>query len=169
MVDDFAKIMTNKFQMSMNREIIFFIGLQVKQDPQGIFINQEKYTSELLKKYRMDNCSSTKVPMSFGYKISVDPSGESVDHKTYRGMIGSMMYLTASRPNIVFATGVCARYQADPNISHTTTVKQILRYLKGSKALGLWYPARNDFNLQAFRDTDHVGCRLDRKITFGGC
>ncbi|XP_023753604.1 uncharacterized mitochondrial protein AtMg00810-like [Lactuca sativa] len=153
----------------MNRETNFFLRLQVKQVPQGIFIHQEKYTSELLKKYPMDNYSSPKVPMVFGYKISTDSSRESVDHKTYRGMIGSLMYLTASRPDIVFATGLCARYRADPKVSHMTVVKQILRYLKGSKALGLWYPAANDFILQAFTDADHVECRLDRKSTSGGC
>ncbi|XP_052627186.1 uncharacterized mitochondrial protein AtMg00810-like [Lactuca sativa] len=107
--------------------------------------------------------------MAFGYKISVDPIGESVDHKTYRGMIGSLMYLTAIRPDIVFATGLCAQYQAGPKVSHLTAVKQILRYLKGSKAMGLWYPTGNDFSLQAFIDADHAGCRLDRKSTSGGC
>ncbi|XP_023734792.1 secreted RxLR effector protein 161-like [Lactuca sativa] len=169
MVDDFARLMTNKFQMSMNKEINFFLGLQVKQIPQGIFIHQEKYTSELLKKYFMDNFSSAKVPMTFGYKISDDPSGEPVNHKTYRGLIGSLMYLTASRPNIVFATGVCARYHADTKVSHMTASKQILRYLKGSKSLGQWYPSGNDFTLQAFTDVDHAGCKLDRKSTSGGC
>ncbi|XP_023762713.1 uncharacterized mitochondrial protein AtMg00810-like [Lactuca sativa] len=117
----------------------------------------------------MDNCSSAKVPMAFGYKIFADPSGESVDHKTYRGIISSLMYLTTSRPDIVFATGVCARYRADLKMSHMTATKQILQYLKGSKTLGLWYPAGNDFSLQAFTDADHAGCRLDQKITLGGC
>ncbi|XP_052625835.1 uncharacterized mitochondrial protein AtMg00810-like [Lactuca sativa] len=169
MVDDFARLMTNKFHMNMNREINFFLGLQVKQISQGIFIHQEKYTSELLKNYSMDNCSSAKVPMEFGYEISTVPSGVPVDHKTYRGIIGCLMYLTASRPDIVFATGVCARYQADPKVSRMTAAKKILRYLKGSKSLGLWYPACNDFSLQAFTDADHVGCKLDRKSTSGGC
>ncbi|XP_023733618.1 uncharacterized mitochondrial protein AtMg00810-like [Lactuca sativa] len=169
MVNDFAKLMTSKFQMIMNREINFFLGIQFKQVPQGIFTHQEKYTSELLKKFSMDNCSSAKVPMAFGYKISADPTGESVNQKAYHGMIGSLMYLTASRPGIVFPTGLCARYQADPKVSHLTAVKQIIRYLQGSKELGLWYPARNDFSLQAFTDADHAGCRLDRKSTSGGC
>ncbi|KAL7598862.1 uncharacterized mitochondrial protein AtMg00810-like [Lactuca sativa] len=84
-------------------------------------------------------------------------------------MIGSLMYLTTSRLNIFFATSLCARYQADPKVSHLTAVKPILRYLKGSKALGLWYPAGNGFNLQAFTTADHAGCKLDRKITSGGC
>ncbi|XP_042757656.1 secreted RxLR effector protein 161-like [Lactuca sativa] len=116
----------------------------------------------------MDNCSSAKVPMAFEYKIFADPSGESVDYKTYRGMIGSLMYHTASRPDIVFAIGLCARYQVDPKVSHLKAVKQIFRCLKGSKALGLWYPARNDFSLQAFKDADHAGCKFDRKSTSGG-
>ncbi|XP_023750832.1 uncharacterized mitochondrial protein AtMg00810-like [Lactuca sativa] len=117
----------------------------------------------------MENCSSAKVPMAFRYKISVDPSGELVDLKTYREIIGSLMYLTASQLDIVFATGVCARYQADPKVSHMTAAKQILRYLKVNKSLGLWYHAGNDFSLQAFTDADHAGCRLDRKSTSSGC
>ena len=117
----------------------------------------------------MDNYSSAKVPMAFGYKISADPTGESVDHKTYRGMIRSLMYLTTRRPNIVFATGLYDRYQADPKVSHLTAVKKIFRYLKGSKALGLWYPTGNDFNHQSFMDADHAGHRLDRKSTSSGC
>ncbi|KAL7599554.1 hypothetical protein Lser_V15G26206 [Lactuca serriola] len=169
MVDEFTKIMTSKFQMSMNIEINSFLGLQVKQVPQGIFIHEEKYTSELLKKFSMDNCSSAKVPMAFEYKISVDPTGDSVDQKIYQGMIGALMYLTASRSNIVFAMCLCARYQYDPKVSHLTAVKQIFRYLKRSKALGIWYPAGNGFNLQAFTNVDHAGCRLDRKSTLGGC
>ncbi|XP_023762509.1 uncharacterized mitochondrial protein AtMg00810-like [Lactuca sativa] len=107
--------------------------------------------------------------MAFRYKISVDPTRESVNHKIYKGMIGSFMYLTASRQDIVFASGLYAQYQADPKVSHLITIKQILRYLKGSKALGLWYPAGNDFSLQAFTDADHAGCKLDRKSTLGGC
>ncbi|XP_023742295.1 uncharacterized mitochondrial protein AtMg00810-like [Lactuca sativa] len=169
MVNNFAKLMTSKFQMSMNRDINFFLGLQVKQVPQGIFIRLEKHTSKLLKKYSINNCSLDKVPMAFGYKISVDPTGEPADHKTYRGMIGSLMYLTTNRPVIVFATGLCARHQVDPKVSHLTAVNQILRYLKGNKALGFWYPTGKDFSLQAFTDADHVRCRFDRKGTSGGC
>ena len=123
MVNEFAIIMTNKFQMSTNREINFFQGLQVKQVPQGISIHQEKFTSKLLKKYAMENCSSAKVPMAFDYMISANPSAESVEHKNYRGMIGSLMYITVSKPDIVFAKGLCARYHADPKVSHFTAVK----------------------------------------------
>ena len=169
MVAEFANLMINKFQMSMNREISFFLGLQIKQIDQGIFIHQEKYTSELLKKYSMDTCSSAKVPMSFGTKMSADILGESVDQKNYRGMIGSLLYLTASRPDIMFSTCICARYQSNPKMSHLTAVKQIFRYLKGTKSLGIWYPSNKDFRLQAYTDADHACCKLNTKSTSGGC
>ena len=84
-------------------------------------------------------------------------------------MIGSLMYLTASRPNIIFATCLCARYQADPKVSHLTVVKMTFIYLKGSKALGLWYPIGNGFSLQSFSNADHARCSLDRKSSSGGC
>src|SRR6187200_187552 len=98
MVADFAKLMINKFQMSMNRELSYFLGLQVKQVEQGIFIHQERYVKDLLKKYNMEHGSPSKVPMPFAHKITANLSGEAVDQKLYRGMIGSLLYLTASKP-----------------------------------------------------------------------
>ena len=161
--------MVNKFKISMNRELIFFLGLQVKQTVRGTFIHQEKYTTELLKKFSMDHSDVGKVPMSFGHKIWEDPTGEPVDPTKYRGMIGSLLYLTASRPDIMYATCVCARYQANPKVSHLIAVKQILRYLRGTTGLGIWYPAGNDFRLQAYTDSNYGGLQLERKSTTGGC
>ena len=110
MVKEFASLMIYKFKMSMDRELSFFLGLQVKQTIRGTFIHQEKYTSELLKKYSMDHCAMAKVPISFGHKIWADPTCEFVDQTKYRGMIGSLLYLTAIRPDIIYATCICARY-----------------------------------------------------------
>ncbi|KAI3505835.1 hypothetical protein L1887_28122 [Cichorium endivia] len=169
MVDEFARVMTDKSHMSMNREINFFLGLQIKQTTRGIFIHQEKYTNELLKKFSFENCSTAKIPITTNHKLSADSEGEPVDHKLYRGMIGSLLYLTASRPDIMFSTCLCARYQAAPKASHLSAVKQIFKYLKGTKAMGLWYPIGDNFKLQAFTDSDHAGCKLDRKSTSGGC
>lgn len=150
-------------------ELSYFLGLQVKQNDEGIFISQSKYTKELLKKFGMESASIMKTPMATTAVIDKDESGQSVDQKTYRGIIGSLLYLTASRPDIMFATCICARYQVSPKESHMTHVKRILRYLKGTPELGLWYPIEleSGFELTGYSDADFAGCRLDRKSTTG--
>ncbi|KAI3702203.1 hypothetical protein L6452_27930 [Arctium lappa] len=110
-----------------------------------------------------------KTPIATGVKLDSDLSGKSVDIKTYRGMIGSLLYLTSSRPDIMFATCLCARYQATPKESHLSAVKRIFRYLRGTPYLGLWYPKLSSFDLTAYTDADHAGCKLDRKSTSGCC
>ncbi|KAJ9565617.1 hypothetical protein OSB04_001583 [Centaurea solstitialis] len=163
----FETIMTQEFKMSMMGEINFFLGLQVKQFPDGIFINQSKYIFDLLKKYDMSSCNFIGTPMATGNKIGPDHEGKDVDLRTYRGMVGSLMYLTAIRPDIMFATCVCARYQAKPKESHLAAVKRIFRYLKGTPYYGLWYPKGLGFELQAYSDADYGGCNMDRKSTSG--
>ena len=149
--------MTKEFNMSMMGEINFFLELQVKQFSSGIFINQAKYIFEILKKFGMSDCSSISTPMVTGNKIAPGRDGKDVDIKTYRSMTRSLMYLTASRPDIMFATGVCARYQSKPKDSHLLAVKRIMRYLKGTPYPGLWYPKGLGFD----------GCNLDRNSTSG--
>ncbi|KAI3788196.1 hypothetical protein L2E82_00927 [Cichorium intybus] len=165
----FADLMKSKFEMSMIGEMTTFLGLQVKQSSDGIFINQENYVKNLLTRFSLDNSNTAKTPMALGYKLDADLNGKPVDQKKYRGMIGSLLYLTASRPDIMFSTCVCARYQANPMESHAIAVKRIFKYLKGTPSLGLWYPANSDFQLNAFTDSDYGGCRLDRKSTSGSC
>ncbi|KAJ9544841.1 hypothetical protein OSB04_024548 [Centaurea solstitialis] len=160
-------LMTTRFEMSMLRELSFFLGLQVLQKPDGILINQSKYIRDLLKRFHMDTSSVAKTPMASGTLIGSDPKGKPVDQKTYRAIIGSLLYLTASRPDIMFATCFCARFQANPKESHMMAVKRILRYLKGIPNRGLWYPKESGFELVAFSDADHGGCQLDRKSTSG--
>ncbi|KAI3715736.1 hypothetical protein L6452_22723 [Arctium lappa] len=157
---NFSKIMETKFEMSMMGELNFFLGLQVKQLPKGIFINQAKYINDILKKFNMSDSSVMKTPMATGTLLDADPFGKPVDQKVYRSMIGSLLYLTASRPDIMFATCFCARYQSNPKESHLSAVKRILRYLKGSPNLGLWYPKDSRFELTAFTDADHAGDKL---------
>ncbi|KAI3745964.1 hypothetical protein L6452_08379 [Arctium lappa] len=164
---NFSNLMVSRFQMSMMGEMNFFLGLQVKQFSTGIFINQSKYILDILRKYKMENCKPIGTPMAPGTKINTDPSGKSVDVRTYRGMIGSLMYLTSSRPDIMFSTCLCSRYQAAPKESHLAVVKRIFRYLKGTADLGLWYPKDTGFQLTAYSDADHAGCMLDRKSTSG--
>ncbi|KAJ9546500.1 hypothetical protein OSB04_019043 [Centaurea solstitialis] len=163
----FSDLMTTRFEMSMLRELSFFLGLQVIQKPDGILINQSKYIGDLLKRFHMATSSVAKTPMASGTLIGADPKGKPVDQKTYRAIIGSLLYLTASRPDIMFATCFCARFQANPKESHMMAVKRILRYLKGTPNRGLWYPKESGFELAAFSDADHGGCQLDRKSTSG--
>ncbi|KAJ9541278.1 hypothetical protein OSB04_027784 [Centaurea solstitialis] len=151
----FSDLMTTRFEMSMLRELSFFLGLQVLQKPDGILINQSKYIGDLLKRFHMDTSSVAKTPMASGTLIGADPKGKPVDQKTYRAIIGSLLYLTASRPDIMFATCFCARFQANPKESHMMAVKRILRYLKGTPNRGLWYPKESGFELVAFSDADH--------------
>ena len=110
-----------------------------------------------------------KTPMASASSIDKDESGNNTDITQYRGMIGSLLYLTASRPDIMFATCICARYQACPKESHLTLVKRIFRYLKGTPNLGLWYPRESPFELIGYSDADYAGCKIDRKSTSGTC
>ena len=136
----------------------FFLGLQIEQKDEGISICQSKYIAELLSKYEFQNCKIAKTPMSKAIKIFEDPDGISVNHTLYRGMIGSLLYLTASRPDIMFATTMCARFQANPKESHLSAVKRIFRYLKSTLNLALWYPRDSELNLFGYTDADQ--CRL---------
>ncbi|KAJ9547006.1 hypothetical protein OSB04_019549 [Centaurea solstitialis] len=138
--ETFSKLMMTRYEMSMMGELNFFLGLHVKQLSAGIFINQAKYIKDILKKFNLENDAKImKTPMSPSCALDFDPDGQDVDVTTYRGMIGSLMCLTASRPDIMFSTCLCARYQSKPKVSHLKAVKRIFRYLKGTVNLGLWY------------------------------
>ncbi|GJU59179.1 retrovirus-related pol polyprotein from transposon TNT 1-94, partial [Tanacetum coccineum] len=146
----------------------FTKGLQIHQSPKGIFINQAKYALEILKKHNMDNCHSIGTPLATKPKLDVDLSGEPVDQSDYHSKIGSLMYLTSSRPDLVQAVCYCARYQARPTQKHLKEVKRIFKYLKGTINMGLWYPNDSGFELTTFSDADHAGCIDTRKSTSGG-
>nr|GEV10427.1 hypothetical protein [Tanacetum cinerariifolium] len=142
-------------------------GIQINQSPRGIFINQAKYAQEILIKHGMTSCDSIGTPMATKH-LDADLSGIPVDQTKYQSMVGSLMYLTASRPDIMHVTCYCARYQAKPTEKHLTAVKQIFRYLKDTINMGLWYPKDIGFDLTAFLDSDHAGCLDPRKSTSGG-
>ncbi|GJT28388.1 retrovirus-related pol polyprotein from transposon TNT 1-94 [Tanacetum coccineum] len=125
MCDEFAKIMHDEFEMSMMGELNFFLGLQIKQMEDGIFFNQSKYIKEMLKKFGLEDSKPMKTPMSSDTKLTKDEECESVDSTKYRGMIGSLLYLTASRPDIMFSVCLCARFQEAPKTTHLEAVKRI--------------------------------------------
>ncbi|XP_019248760.1 PREDICTED: uncharacterized protein LOC109228031 [Nicotiana attenuata] len=149
--------------MSMMGELTFFLGLQIKQSPKGIFISQTKYTKKLIKKFGMENAKSIGTPVNPTTMLDEDSDGKNVDETMYRGMIGSLLYLTASRPDIMFSVCKCARFKSAPKESHLTAVKRIIRYLIGTSELGLSYDHSNNFALRRFSDADFAGDKIDRK------
>ncbi|GJV64955.1 retrovirus-related pol polyprotein from transposon TNT 1-94 [Tanacetum coccineum] len=163
----FSKEMSSKFQISMMGQMSFFLGLQVSQSPEGIFINQAKYAHKTLKKYGMDLSDPVDTPMVDRLKLDDDLLGIPVDQTRFRGMVGSLMYLTASRPDLVFVVCMCARYQAKPTKKHLEAIKRVFRYLKGTINMGLWYPKDNTMSLTAYADADHAGCQDSRRSTSG--
>ncbi|GJT08271.1 retrovirus-related pol polyprotein from transposon TNT 1-94 [Tanacetum coccineum] len=166
---EFEKLMHDKFQMSSMGELNFFLGLQVKQREDGIFISQDKYVAEILRKFGFTDVRTASTPMDTEKPLLKDSDGDDVDVHLYRSMIGSLMYLTSSRPDIMFAVCACARFQVTPKVSHSHAVKRIFRYLKGQPKLGLWYPRNSPFDLVAYSDSDYARASLDRKSTTRGC
>lgn len=165
---DFAKLMKDNFEMSMMGKLSFFLGLQVHQSPRGIFLNQSKFALEILKKHGMTSCDIMNTPMANTTKLDADIHGTLVDPTKYRSIIGSLVYLTASRPDIVFAVYMCSCYLSRPTERHLNEAKRILRYIKGTIHLGIWYPKDSGFELIAFSDADHAGYLDTRLSTSGG-
>ncbi|CAL9020228.1 unnamed protein product, partial [Prunus brigantina] len=167
-VQDFIRVMTSEFEMSLVGELNYFLGLQIKQCHDGIFVSQSKYAKNLVSKFGLEGAKSARTPMSTSAKIHRDLHGKSVDQTLYRSMIGSLLYLTASRPDISFSVGVCARFQSDPKESHLFAVKRIIKYVSGTIEFGLWYTYDTSVNLIGYSDADWAGCSDDRKSTSGG-
>ncbi|GJY88417.1 putative ribonuclease H-like domain-containing protein [Tanacetum coccineum] len=166
---EFEQMMHKRFQMSSMGELTFFLGLQVQQKEDGIFISQDKYVANIFKKFDFVTVKTTSTPIESNKALIKDEEAKDIDVHLYKSMIGSLMYLTASRPDIMFDVCACARFQVTPKVLHLHAVKRIFRYLKGQPKLGLWYPRDSPFDLEAFFDSDYAGASLDRKSTTGGC
>ncbi|WVZ89527.1 hypothetical protein U9M48_035914 [Paspalum notatum var. saurae] len=164
LVSSFAEQMSRKFEMGLMGELQFFLGLQIKQGPEGTFVHQAKYTRDILKKFEMGDSKPMTTPMSTNTVLDVDEDGEAVDQKEFRGMIGSLSYPTATGPDIQFAVSAFVRVTG--RLLELLTVK---RYLKFTPELGLWYSSSYSLFLRGFSDADHAGCRIDRKSTSGTC
>jgi hypothetical protein len=160
--------MESKFEMSMIGELSFFPGLQITQMSEGMFISQEKYLREMLKRFQMEDSKPVGTPMVIGCKLSKDDDSVDVDQSSYRSMIGSVLYITTSRPDIMHAIGMVGRFQSAPKQSHLQAVKRIFKYLKETMNYGLWYPRNQNFQLTAYSDADWANCVDERKSTSGG-
>nr|GEW99064.1 putative ribonuclease H-like domain-containing protein [Tanacetum cinerariifolium] len=148
-------MMHKKFQMSYIGELTFFLGLQVKQKEDGIFVSQDKYVNENLNKFGYSDVKTTSTPMETHKTLLKDEKGED--------------YVRKMGFSLVKTICACARFQVNPKISHLHAVKKIFRYLKGQPKLGLWYPKDSPFDLVAYTDSDYAGASFDRKSTTGGC
>nr|GEU93930.1 putative ribonuclease H-like domain-containing protein [Tanacetum cinerariifolium] len=166
---EFKALMHDKFQMSAMGELNFFVGLQVLQKKDGIFLLQDKYVGDILKKFGYSDIRSANTPMDKEIPWGKDGPGKDVELYLYRSMIRYLMYLTASRPNIMFNVCACARHQVTPKECHLHAVKRIFRYLKCHLKLGLWYPKESPFDLVAYSDSDYGGATQDMKSTTRGC
>nr|GFC47364.1 putative ribonuclease H-like domain-containing protein [Tanacetum cinerariifolium] len=142
-------------------------GNDLLLNPRGIYINQSKYALESLKKYVFESCDPVDTPMVEKSKLDEDKEGKAVDPSHYRGMIGTLLYLTASRPDLQFTICMCARYQARPTEMHVHAVKRIFRVLRRTVNRGLWYPKDSSVALTAFADANHAGCQDTRRSTSG--
>jgi hypothetical protein len=167
LVSKFSNLMNREFEMSMMGKLNFFLRLQIKQTQDGAFVHQGKYTKDILKKFDMGKAKPPSTPMSTTTVPHADGEGEPMD-QVFRSMMGSLMYLTAMRPNIHFAMCLCARFQASPHTSHKQAVKQIMRYLRFTPEFGLWYSSFV-LSLCGYSDTNFAGCHFVCKSTFGTC
>jgi hypothetical protein len=161
--------MIQKFEMSMMGELKYLLGFQVKQLQDDTFISQTKYIQDILNKFGMKDAKPIKTPMGTNEHLDLDTGGKSVDQKVYRSMIGSLLYLCASRPDIMLFVCMCARFQADPKEIHLRAIKIIMRYLVYTPKFELWYPMGSTFDLIGYSDADWAGCKIDRKSTSGTC
>ncbi|GJU80353.1 putative ribonuclease H-like domain-containing protein, partial [Tanacetum coccineum] len=166
--DEFKALMNSRFQMSSMGELTFFLRLQVKQKEDDIFISQDKYVAEILKKFDFASVKTASTPIETQKPLVKDEEAADVDVNLYRSMIGSLMYLTASRSDIMFVVCACSWFQVTPKTSILNAVKRIFRYLKGKPKLCLWYPRVSSFDLEAYSDSDYARANLDRKSTTGG-
>nr|GFB00297.1 hypothetical protein [Tanacetum cinerariifolium] len=156
-------------EMLEMEDIAYSNHKNVKQKEDRIFISQDKYVAEIIKKFGLTERKLASTSIDTEKPLLNDPDGEDVDVHIYRSIIGSLMYLTSSRPDIMFAVCACAHFQVTPKVSHLHAVKRIFRYLKGKPYLGLWYPKDSPFDSVAYSDSDYAGVSLDKKSTTGGC
>jgi len=164
---EFSQDMQSEFEMSMMRELNFFLGLQIKQTKNGLFVNQLKYCKELIHRFGMENAKHMATPMSTACYLDKDETGQSIYIKQYRGMNESLLYLSASISDIMFSVCICARFQLNPKQSHLSVVKRIIRYMLGTMNIGLWYPKNSTCNLIGYSDSDFSVSKNNRKNTIG--
>lgn len=161
--------MQAEFEMSMMGKLKFFLGIQINQCKNEVYVHQTKYSKELLKKFKLDDFKIMTTHLHSTCNLSKEESRTKVCQKMYKGIIGSLLYLITSRPIVLFSVCLCARFMSDHREAYLTIVKRIFRYVKGTTNLGLVYKKSLDYKLVGLCDTDYVEDRIERKSTSGNC
>eukprot|EP00253_Pinus_taeda_P027695 PITA_27695 len=167
LVEEFREAMMTEFEMTDLGLLHYFLGIEVTQMNDGIFISQEKYISNHLKKRKMGNCKHMSTPMNTNEKCSVEDGAKNVDAQSYRSLVGSLLYLTTTRPDIMHAVGLISIFMQSPSKIHFGATKRILRYVSGTINYGTWYTSSNNFGLVGYTDSDWAGSFDDRKSISG--
>lgn len=167
MIEEFKVAMTQEFEMTDLGMMRYFLGLEIQQGKKGIFVSQEGYAKDILKKSKMADCNPISTPMEPGAKLSKYDGGDRVDASKYRSLVGSLRYLTCTRPDLSLSVGVVSRFMEEPVYSHWKALKRILRYIRGTESLGLFYSKTKEYKLLGYSDSDWCGDVDDRKSTSG--
>ncbi|XP_057249968.1 uncharacterized mitochondrial protein AtMg00810-like [Beta vulgaris subsp. vulgaris] len=157
----------SEYEMTDLGAMKYFLGMQVKQSPGRIFLSQEKYADDLLKKFNMSECKPLATPMALNERLSKNDGKEKVDASIYRSLVGSLIYLTHTRPDIIHAVSIVSRFMSEPSKAHLAAAKRILRYVKGTKSYGILYETEENHKLTGYTDSDWAGSIDDRKSTSG--
>lgn len=171
MLESFKTSLVQHFEMTDLEMLHFYLGIQVVQQEQGTFLTQSHYARKLLKEFGMLNCKGVSTPIALGTKLTRHSGEQRVDPEIYRSLIGSLRYLSCTRPDILFSVGLLSRYMENPTTAHFTVCKKVLRYIKNTVDYGMWYTASSALRFQAYSDSDWGGDVDDRKSTTGyvGC
>ncbi|KAK2995531.1 hypothetical protein RJ640_022733 [Escallonia rubra] len=159
--------MIAQFEMTDIGLMSYFLGIEVKQTNRGIFLSQKKYAGDILKKFKMEACNPILIPVEERSKLVKDGSGDFVNATNFRRLVGSLRYLTATRPDIVYGVGIVSRFMNSPQQSHWQAAKRILRYIKGTLDDGIFYSSSNNIELVGYTDSDWGGDTEKRKSTSG--
>ena len=164
---DFKQSMFKEFEMTDNGLMSYFLGIEVKQENDGIFISQKKYMRDILEKFKMENCNAVSIPVGTGVKLSKEGDGKLVDSTLYKSLVGSLRYLTITRPDILYGVGLVSRFMEIPRESYWLAAKRILRYIQGTLNFGLFYDYGKDAKLVGYSDSDWGGDEEETKSTTG--
>ncbi|XP_031256169.1 uncharacterized protein LOC116114160 [Pistacia vera] len=157
--------MRNEFEMTGLGEMSYFLGMEIHQSHHSIFVNERRFANEILHKFNMGSCKPVDTPLVVNLKLSKDDGTEKVDEKMYRSMIGCLLYWTATRPDLMFATSVLSRFMTSSSKIHLKAAKRVLRYVKGSVELGIWLKKTENLQLIGYSYSDWAGCIDDMRST----